>query len=224
MLKNQMIVSPGQGETVIDEYGKKIKPPKGWIFLPAGDAGITRKVTSKGIFWRVQVKKGRRMISKGIWAPEETIREAKELVETTRSTDAYQKKKVYAAKRRDEKQTAYEQEFQEAVEKFLHFHSKYKDLEKLMAEQVTRHAIPIGSGTVARTSMIPIEKRASHAVIAWMRHKTTSYDNMHIPLVKGERREVRKQLAQKSIALLSNYRLGKDVGVNCPLARVIIID
>lgn len=216
-----MIVSPGPGNTVIDEYGVKIKPPKGWSFLPAGDAGITRKVTSKGLFWRVQVKKGRRMISKGIWAPETTILEAKQVVEATRNTEAYQKKKVYAAKRRDEKQVAYEQEFQQAVEKYLKFHPRYKDYEKQMAQLITRHAIPIGSGTVARTSMIPLEQRASHAVIAWMRHQTTSYDNMHIPLIKGERRNVRKQLAQQSINLLSKYRQGKDVGENCPLYRAI---
>ena len=53
--------------TLIGEKGEKLTPPDGWAFLPAGDAGITRKVTAKGIFWRVQAQMGRRIISKGIW-------------------------------------------------------------------------------------------------------------------------------------------------------------
>ena len=36
------------------------------------------------------------------------------------------------------------------------------------------------------------------AVIVWMRHRTTAYDNMAIPRVKGKRREVRRLLAQQS--------------------------
>jgi hypothetical protein len=46
---------------------------------------------------------------------------------------------------------------------------------------VTTHAAPVGSGTVARTERIPIERRAEAAVIAWMRHQTTAYDNLALP-------------------------------------------
>lgn len=53
---------------------------------------------------------------------------------------------------------------------------------------MTAHATPVGSGTVARTSRIPIERRAEAAVIAWLRHQTTAYDDMKIPRVKGRRR------------------------------------
>ena len=51
------IVKPGEKGTLINEYGEPITPPKNWAFLPAGDAGITRKVTAKGEYWRVQFKK-----------------------------------------------------------------------------------------------------------------------------------------------------------------------
>lgn len=54
------------------------------------------------------------------------------------------------------------------------------------------HAVPVGSGTVARTQLIPLEQRAEAAVIAWMRHQTTAYDRMSIARIKGERREVRR--------------------------------
>ena len=37
-----------------------------------------------------------------------------------------------------------------------------------------------------------IEQRAKAAVIAWMRHRTTAYEQMAIPRAKGKRREVRR--------------------------------
>jgi hypothetical protein len=90
-----------------------------------------------------------------------------------------------------------------------------------MAEAVTVHAIPVGSGTVARTLMIPIEDRAAKAVIAWMRHQTTTYDSMRIARIKGERREVRRMLAQRSVDLLQAYRQGRECVPDCPLQQVL---
>jgi hypothetical protein len=74
---------------------------------------------------------------------------------------------------------------------------------------------------VARTERIPIEKRAEAAVIAWMRHQTTAYDSMSIPRIKGKRREIRRQLAAKSVEILHSYRQGKDIAEHCPLLRVL---
>lgn len=218
---NQEIVSPGPNNTLLNKYGEQVRPPSGWSFLAAGDAGITRKITAKGLFWRVQYKKGKRMISKGVWAPTGTIEWAKKEVEETRNTDAYQKKRVSALKSRAKKQDEYEEDFQSAVEKYLNFHLKYKTMEKLMAEAITKHAVPVGSGTVARTAMIPIEERAAKAVIAWMRHQTTAYENLQIARIKGERRAVRRQLAQQSVNLLMRYRSGEPLSPNCPLRAAL---
>jgi hypothetical protein len=206
---------------LINQHGEVVSPPNNWAFLPAGDAGLTRKVTSKGIYWRVQKKKGRRTFSKGIWAPAEIIANAKTEVEKERLTDAYQKKQKYAALRRDKKQSEYQAEFCRAVEAFLRFHDIYKSTEKIIARAVTSHAVPIGSGTVARTSLIPIEERASRAVMAWMRHNTTAYDHIHIKRIKGERRRVRRLLAEHSIAVLNKYRLGLPVTDDCPLQQAV---
>lgn len=215
------IVQPGQGNSLVDEYGHRVTPPAGWIFLPAGDAGITRKVTAAGTFWRVQVKKGRRTISKGVWAPATVIRGAQEQVQTVRATEEYQKRRVYAAKQREVKQQNYTTEFCTAVRQFLRFHPTHHAMEERMAQAVTQHAIPVGSGTVARTTMIPVEERAAKAVIAWMRHQTTAYDNLHIAPIKGERRAVRRQLAAQSVKLLQRYRQGRDIPVTCPLKRAL---
>jgi hypothetical protein len=221
MKPNILIVKPGARGELTGPNGETLKPPTDWTFLPAGDAGITRKVTSKGSYWRVEVKKGPRTISLGIWASETTILQAQQEVQQIRLTDEYKKKQTYAVERREKKQTEYEADFCLAIESFLDFHPDYNELEKKLARAVTVHAIPVGSGTVARTQLIPIEERAAHAVIAWMRHQTTAYDNLKIARVKGERRAVRRSLAQQSVELLASYREGSNVPANCPLQKAL---
>lgn len=205
-----------------DESGKLLIPPSGWIFLAAGDAGITRKVTSKGEYWRVQFKKGRRLMSKGIWAPEATIEIATHEMNETRNTEAYKKKRISSLKSVEKKRKIYESDFEEEIVRFLNFHTKYKELSLLFAKAVAELSNQVGSGTVARTQMISIEERAAKAVVAWMRHQTTAYDNMKIPHIKGERRLVRKTLAKQSIKLLENYRNGEEVNLNSPLHKALL--
>ncbi|TLX70240.1 DUF2293 domain-containing protein [Labilibacter sediminis] len=221
MLIKKQDLTIGPAGKLLDEYGKQHSPPCDWDFLPAGDAGITRKVTAKGIYWRIIFKKGRRTMSKGIWAPASTIAQAKQDVHVNRSTDEYKKQREYTIKRREKQQKDYEAEFCLAIENFLGFHQKYNIIAKTVAILVTKHAIPVGSGTVARTAMIPIEQRAAKAVIAWMRHQTTAYDNMQIAHVKGERRAVRRMLAEQSVIVLENYRKGKVLNMNCPLKKAL---
>lgn len=221
MEQRNKIVKSGLNGTLIGEKGERLTLPDGWAFLPAGDAGITRKVTAKGIFWRVQAQMGRRIISKGIWAPAETITMAKQEVEAVRSTEAYQKKLDSDRQRRGKKQAEYEKEFCLEVRTFLAFAPKHQDLEKEMAEAITVHAVPVGSGTVARTARIPVEERAAKAVIAWMRHQTTAYESMRITREKGKRREVRRMLASRSVELLKTYREGLETSPSCPLKKVL---
>lgn len=221
MTNNIKIVAPGKNGQLIGEQGELVTPPAGWSFLPAGDAGVTRKVTAQGNYWRVQYKKGRKTMSKGVWAPADTITTAKQQVAAIRSTEGYQKKRAADIQRREKKQQLYEGEFLQAVVNYLNFHASYAELAQQMAQAITQHAIPVGSGTVARTQLIPLEERAAKAVIAWMRHQTTVYDNLKIARIKGERRAVRRQLAQQSIQLLSQYRKGEAILPNCPLMKAI---
>jgi hypothetical protein len=93
-----------------------------------------------------------------------------------------------------------------------------------LARKVARHATPVGSGTIARTQKIPIERRAEAAVIAWMRHQTTAYDSMVIPRVRGKRREVRRMLAVRSRQILDQYRTGAAPSPACPLYRSLSED
>ncbi len=206
-------------QKLVDEKGVTHIPPNDWSFLPAGDAGITRKVTSKQLYWKVVFKKGRRVMSKGIWAPTHIIEQAKTEVEQKRNTPEYQKQLIYNKTRRDNLQKEYKEDFQGEVRKFLQFHQRYAAIEKSLAAIITEFAIPVGSGTVARTKQIPIEDRAAKATIAWMRHNTSNYDNMNIPLIKGKRREVRQKIAKQSLSILKNYREGLTPTPSCPLIK-----
>ena len=214
------IVSPGPKPlTVRTEKGDVLQVPKGWKLLPPGDAGVTRRVKARGPSWTVKEKKGRRMFSKGVWAPGDRIAAVQTEFEAERATEAYARKQASAAKRRDKKQTEYVEDFTAAILQFLDFDESYSELGTRLAKAVSEHATPVGSGTVARTRRIPIERRAASAVIAWMRHQTTAYDHMKIARVKGKRREVRKMLAKESHSLLSKYRKGEAFDLKtCPLS------
>ena len=80
----------------------------------------------------------------------------------------------------------------------------------------------MGSGTVARTQRIPVEQRAESAVIAWMRHQTTAYDSMKIAKVKGERRAVRRELAEIARRVLDAHRRDlAHAASGCSLCRAL---
>jgi hypothetical protein len=214
--------SPGPTpNTVKAADGKVLTVPDGWVLLPPGDAALTRRVKAAGDHWVVQEKKGRKVFSRGVWAPAATIERIQAELEAERSTESFAKRKEADAKRREKAQEVYVEDFTGAVVTFLAFHPRHADLAQRLAKVVADHATPVGSGTVARTKRIPVEQRAEAAVIAWMRHQTTAYDSMPIPRVKGKRREVRRMLAQRSKELLARYRRGELNGEECPLMRAL---
>lgn len=214
--------SPGPTpNTVRAADGKVLTVPDGWILVPPGDAALTRRIKAAGDYYAVTEKKGRKVFSRGIWTSAATVERIRAELEAERATEGFAKKKEADARRREKAQAEYVEDFHGAVVTFLGFHENYADLAVRLARAVTVHATPIGSGTVARTKRIPVERRAEAAVIAWMRHQTTSYDGMVIPRVKGKRREVRRMLAQRSKELLVRYRRGETVGEECPLKKAI---
>lgn len=212
------IVSPGPDDRrVVTQDGKVTDVPADWELLPPGDATLTRRVKASGPTWTVQQKKGRRTFSRGVFAPADTITQIRADLASERQTPAYAKKRKADLARREKKQSQYVDSFYDSVLAFLAFDQRHALFAKRLAEAVTAHATPVGSGTVARTERIPIERRAEAAVIAWMRHQTTAYDDMAIARVKGRRREVRQQLAAESRRLLDRYRRGEPAQPDCPL-------
>jgi len=203
---------------VMSAQGEIIPVPLGWKLLPPGDATATRRVKACGPHWVMLKRVRNKWISLGIWADGAKIDRIAAEVKNEKSDPAYTRKLESARRRRELEQQTYEGEFRDGMHQFLRFHPRFREFEDRMVDLVTAHAIPVGSGTVARTTRIPLESRVRAAVVAWMRHQTTAYDYLSIPLVKGARREVRRDLAKESLNLLEQYRSGEVNLDRCPLA------
>lgn len=216
--KTRIVTVGPDDRSVFTTDGQVLQVPENWELLPPGDAALTRRVKAAGPSWTVQEKKDRKTFSRGVWAPADRIANIRAELEAERSTEAYARRRAAETARRQKKQSEYVEDFHGAVVKFLDFAPRNARLAEQLADAITQHATPVGSGTVARTQRIPIEQRAESAVIAWLRHQTTAYDTMKIARIKGERREVRRQLAEESRRLLAKYRSGEPVeATNCPL-------
>lgn len=216
------VFSPGPTPNTVRAIdGTTLTVPEGWVLLVPGDAALTRRVKAAGEHLAVAEKKGRKVFSKGVWALAATIDRIRAELDAERSTESHSRKKEADAKRREKVQAEYVSDFYGTVLTFLAFHPSHATLAQQLAKAITDHATPVGSGTVARTTRIPVEQRAEAAVIAWMRHQTTGYDSMPIPRVKGKRREVRRMLAQRSKELLAQYRRGDSLPEECPLRRAL---
>ena len=207
------------------EDGSQHTLPEGWSHLAPGDAGLTRRVKALGPSWTIVEIINRKRFARGIWAPEENIVAARAALEAERSTPEYQKRRAADLERRKKAQANYAAEFEVEVRSFLRFDPSFSALEAKLAERVAAHATPVGSGTVARTERISIDRRAEAAVIAWLRHQTTSYDTLAIPRVRGARRKVRRDMAQMSRALLDLHRReNSHTPAACPLCKTLLLD
>ncbi|MEL7338595.1 MAG: DUF2293 domain-containing protein, partial [Planctomycetota bacterium] len=107
-----LVVLPGPRKSIVHIDGRDVPVPDGWEMLPAGDAGLTRAVKSAGPSWTVTEKSGRRIFSKGVWAPSEHIAAAKINIAAKRATPQYAARKRSDAKRRETKQTQYVDAFE----------------------------------------------------------------------------------------------------------------
>jgi hypothetical protein len=223
MSDESVVAAPGSRPgTVRLASGEERPVPAGWVLVPPGDPGLTRRVKAGGPSWTVQETRGRKVFSRGVWAPAERVEAVRAALAEERADPAYAKKLDAGRQRREREQARYVEDFEAAVVAYVAFHPRFAELARALARAVTAHATPVGSGTVARTQRIPVERRAEAAVIAWMRHQTTAYDTMTVPRVAGARRELRRALAQHSKTVLARYRRGEAVDPStCPLARVL---
>src|SRR5438552_14850654 len=102
--------------------GRVLTVPEGWVLLPPGDPALSRRVKAAGEHWVVQEKKGRKVFSRGVWAPAATIDRVRAELAAERSTEAHAKRKEADARRRNKAQAEYVEDFFGAVVKFLAFH------------------------------------------------------------------------------------------------------
>ena len=207
---------------VLNEHGILEAVPAHWALLPPGDAALSRRIKQDGPTLTVIELKGRKRFSRGIWAPAARIEALRSALVVERADPSYQRKLDAGRRRAAVAEEDYAVDFRDAIVRFLGFHPQFRLEADTLANLVTEHATPVGSGTVARTERIPIAERAEAATIAWLRHQTTGYDTMVIPREKGRRREIRRLLAQRSVELLAKYRAGSSIDrAQCPLHRAL---
>lgn len=213
-----------QPRHVLSADARVLAVPADWALLPPGDAALSRRIKQDGPTWTVIEVKGRKRFSHGIWAPAARIAALQAERVAEQQDPAYQRRLNAGRQRRAAEQTVYAEDFRAAVLAWLNFHPSQRAAAELMATRIADHAVPVGSGTVARTERIPIEQRAEAATIAWLRHQTTGYDHMAIPRERGRRREIRRMLAQRSVQLLARYRQGLTIDpATCPLHRTLAL-
>ena len=224
-MEGSLVLAPTADPNIfVAPDGRRMSPPATWACLPPGDAGLTRRVKAAGPSWAVIEKKGRKSFSRGLWAPADTIAAQRAALAAERSTETYAKRRAADTSRRERAQADYVVTFEHEVRAFLRFAPAWAPHAERLARLVAEHATPVGSGTVARTQRIPVAERAEAAVIAWMRHQTTAYDAMTIERVAGRRREVRRELAQISRALLDLHRRDTPHAVHaCSLCTALAI-
>src|SRR5277367_3045793 len=122
--------------TVRAADGRVLTAPEGWVLLPPGDAALTRRVKAAGDHWVVAEKRGRKVFSRGIWAPAATIERIRAELEAERATEGFAKRKEADVRRRVQAQAEYVEDFLGAVVSFLAFHEKYVDLADRMARAI----------------------------------------------------------------------------------------
>lgn len=222
MPKEETIVYELKGVQKYSLDGHFVDMPEGWEFVPSGDPGLTRRLkASAPDYWVVKRKFGRKEFGVGLCVPAGLTQPILAQLQAERETPEYQHQLEKSKHRREKQQEQYQEDFAAAVLQFLAFHPHWQELAEQFAKVVTEFTTPVGSGTVARTGRIPIAERARAAVIAWMRHNTTNYDHRYIPRIAGKRREVRRDLAQDSLAMLQNYRRGDAAAPDCPLQKTL---
>src|ERR1051326_5005664 len=109
-MNNTFVPSPTPN-TVRASDGRVLTAPDGWALLLPGDAALTRRVKEAGDHWVVQEKKGRKVFSRGVWAPAATIERIRAELEVERATEGYAKKKAADARRREQAQAGYVEDF-----------------------------------------------------------------------------------------------------------------
>ena len=147
-------------------------------FLPSGDAFVTRTVTAAGRYWVAWRPRGRNRPHRrklGLWAPSETIEEARSAAEQTSDRRARARKQ--GARQRARAEDRYQQQLAAAILEYLAFTPPHRDVAEQIAKEASRRAAVVGSGRVGRTRTLPIEERAALAARAWIRHRFTDYED-----------------------------------------------
>ncbi len=154
------------------EYGE-VELPEGWIFLPSGDAFITRQA-KKGPHWVLLKRRKGYTATLGVFCPQDRVQQAEARAAQTKGAREAQREVGKRSRARTE--ARYRSELEQAILAFLAFAPKHESLAREIARGAVAQATPVGSGRVGRTRKLTLEERAELAVRAYVRHRRTNYE------------------------------------------------
>ena len=166
-----------------------IDKPSGWVFVAAGDAGLTRSLKSRS-HWVVQdrplLKGGKRGALKtvGLLVPAESLKKVSGKSKSSAS-------KVSARSRRESKDIG---ELEEAIVSFLAFRKAHRALAETIASEGAKSSAKVGSGAVGRTKTLPLDRKAELCARAYIRHQFTDYD----AVIEANKRKGAKRMSKTS--------------------------
>src|SRR5436190_20245436 len=115
--------SPGPSPNTVRALDGTVRTvPDGWVLVLPGDAALTRRVRSAGESWSVAERRGRKVFSRGVWAPAAIVERVTAELAAERATETYARRREADAGRREQAQAEYVEEFRLAVRGFLNFH------------------------------------------------------------------------------------------------------
>lgn len=147
--------------------------PDGWVFVPVGDAFVTREV-KKGPHWVLLKRRKGYTATLGVFCPEANLAAA----EARRDGTAVSRERQRAAGRvsRKRAESRYRAEMEGAVLDFLAFRPEHAALARGIAAGAAAQATVVGSGRVGRTRKLTLAQRAELAARAFLRHRHTDYE------------------------------------------------
>ena len=154
-----------------------VQLPQGLVFVPKGDAALTRALMPKAASALMRRESKRYPSSRvGLLVQPEHLADARRgLGETEKERGA---NRETARKRRVLQETEYQREFREMARR------RYPKMPGKDLEAIVERATPVGSGTVGRSRRLIPEKKVDLAVQAHVRHAHTDYDQ-HLAAGRG---------------------------------------
>ena len=148
--------------------------PSGWVFVPPGNAFLTREVKRQGPHWVLLKRRRKYTETLGILCPGTALSEGERREEETRAARAKARERAEVQRRRVEER--YRQSFEAACLRYLDFAPRFLASARTIARETALHATVKQSGRVGRTSRLSLEEKARRAVRAHLRHRYTSYE------------------------------------------------
>lgn len=189
------------------EFGN-LSLPSGWVFVPTGNAFLTREIKRRGAHWVLLRRRREYTETLGVLCPETSLREGEEREEDTRAARA--KARERGEKQRQRNEDLYRRAFEEACLRYLDFVPRYASVARTIAHETAAHATARRSGRVGRTSLLPLDKKVRLAVRAHLRHRHTSYEEemgrRGFPLDDEDLRPIRRDASREVDEFLRSRR------------------